>query len=186
MTPLPQPARRVRDRLARARGALAAIAVGTLVLTGCAQAPGTAAVVEGRVVADRDVQRTVQDLTEMLPNPLAAEQVLVGLIVGPFFVDAAAEHGVGVSDDEARALATQIAAGQEREVGELGRSTIDLLKFSLASEELSRLPDGAEIIRGIEEQVFSADIEVSPRYGEFTETGQIVAPSLPWIGEPQA
>lgn len=179
-----QPGRRARARLSRA--AVAAVAAGTLLLSGCAQGPGNAAVVDGRVISEREVQRTAADLRQLLPNPLGASDVLVALVVGPYFVDAAAENGVGVSDDQARSLAGQIATGQGREVGdlELGQGTLDLLKFTLATERLQQLPDGGEVLRTVEDEVFSADIDVSPRYGELSETGQIVRPELPWMAPP--
>lgn len=179
----PPTARRPR----RARTVFAALLVaGAVLLAGCAQAPGTAAVVDGRVVSEREVQRTTADLRALLPNPLDGSAVLVALIVGPYFVDAAAENGVGVSDDQARALAGQIAAGQGREVGDLdlGQGTLDLLKFTLASERLAQLPEGQEVLRAVEDEVFAADIDVSPRYGDLGETGQLVRPELPWMGEP--
>lgn len=176
-----------RPRRNRALTALTALTLaGAVLLSGCAQGPGTAAVVDGRVVSQQEVQRTTQDLAALLPNPLDGSAVLVALMVGPYFVDAAAENGVGVSDDQARALATQIAAGQEREVADvdLSRSTLDLLKFTLASERLAQLPNGAEVLRAVEDEVFAADIDVSPRYGDLSETGQLVRPTMPWLSTP--
>lgn len=172
--------RRPRARLARASAALAV--VGAVLLGGCAQSPGTAAVVEGRVVSESAVQRTTQELAELLPNPLDTSTVLVALVVGPFFIDAAAQNGVGVSDDQARELAARIAESQGVEPDEdalagMSRGTLDVFRFTLATQQL-----GQDVIRDVEEQVFAADIDISPRYGDFDETGRLVTPDLPWIG----
>lgn len=190
VTPRPQTARRPR---ALTRAAAATVTAGALLLGGCAQGPGTAAVIDGRTISETTVQQTRAELDALLPSPIDPRTVVVALMVGPYFVAAAAENGVGVSEGEARRLAEQLAGSSGpqpvegepsgQQAPEIGQGTLDVLRFSLASEQLARIPQAAEVIAEVEATVFEAGIDVSPRYGDLDpQTGQLVRPEMPWLG----
>jgi hypothetical protein len=185
--PMPPGWRARPSRTARtARAAVILAVTGAVLLGGCAQSPGTAAVVEGRTISENQLQQAQADLDTLLPNRIDPQTVLVALMVGPFFIDAAAANGVGVSDAQARDLAQQIAAQGGGQVGSLGEGALEVLRFTLASDNLTRLPQAGEVIGDVERRIFEADIDVSPRYGDLDqETGQLVRPASPWIGAPR-
>ncbi|WP_225755374.1 hypothetical protein [Actinotalea sp. Marseille-Q4924] len=172
---------RTRRRAART---VAALAVGAALLTGCAQTPGTAAVVDGRTITEATLQEATAELGTLIPQGIPTQQVLINLIAAPFLLDAAAAAGAGVSEAEAVQLAEQLAAQAGlAETPELGDGSLTVLRSTLAQQKLTQSPDAAEVFASFEEELTNADVELSPRYGSFdlTAPGGIVAPERPWI-----
>lgn len=160
----------------RAASAVAAVAL----LVGCSAQPGTAAVVDGRTISQADLDRTHADLTQIIPQ-LDARTTLVALMVGPYFIEAAEENGVGVSESQARDFAEQNAAAAGVESA-FGDGAVEVLRFSLAAEQLGGLPDGQAVVAGVEDEILAADIDVNPRYGDLDPaTGQLVAEAPSWL-----
>lgn len=172
---------RTRRRAGRTAVALAA---GALLLAGCSQVPGTAAVVDGRTITEGTLQQATDDLGQLVPQGIPTQQVLINLIAAPYLLEAAAEAGAGVSEAEAVQLAEQLAAqaGLD-EVPELGDGALDVLRATLAQQKLSQSADPAGAFASFEEDLAAADVVLSPRYGTFdlTAPGGIVAPDRPWI-----
>lgn len=172
---------RTRHRAARTAVALA---VGAALLTGCAQTPGAAAVVDGRTISETTLQRATAELGTLVPSGIPTEQVLINLIAAPYLLDRATRAGAGVSDAEARQLGDQLAAQAGlAEAPELGEGSLTVLRATLAQQKLAQQPDAAEVFAEFEEDLAAADVELSPRYGSFdlTSPGGIVAPERPWI-----
>ncbi|MBC7290931.1 MAG: hypothetical protein H5T83_06295 [Actinotalea sp.] len=171
-----------RTRRHAARTAVA-LAVGAVLLTGCAGAPGTAAVVDGRVITESALQRTTAELGRLVPQGIPAQQVLINLIAAPYLIDAAAEIGAGVSEAEARQLAEQLAAQAGLgEVPELGPGSLDVLRATLAQGKISQSQDPGAVFAEFEQELAEADVELSPRYGSFDlDAGGIVPTQRDWI-----
>lgn len=163
----------------------AAVLAVALTLGGCAGDPRAAATVDGRTVTTQTLHQTVEDLSPFV----SADQrnVLVALVVAPHFIDAAAEHGVGVSEADARELIDQNleAAGVAPET-EIGDGAVEVVRFTIAANNLSALPDAQEVLSGLDREIQALDIDVNPRFGSFDAgTGSIVAGDVPWIISPQ-
>jgi len=172
---------RTRRRAARTAVALA---VGAALLTGCAQAPGTAAVVDGRTITEGTLQRATSELGTLVPSGIPTQQVLINLIAAPFLLDRATDAGAGVSEAEARQLADELAAQAGlAETPDLGEGSLTVLRATLAQQKLAQRPDAGEVFAAFAEDLAAADVDLSPRYGSFdlTAPGGIVAPERPWI-----
>lgn len=170
----------------RAPVAVAALGV-ALVLGGCSGNPGTAAVAGDRTISQASLVRTQQDLGVIIDAP-DASAVLIALVVAPVFIEAAAEHGVGVSEEDARGLIAQnaVAAGIDP-VPELGDGAVEVVRFTMAAQNIQGLADGADILSGIDADVAALDIDVNPRYGGLNIDTQRIEPlTLPWIVAPAA
>lgn len=163
--------------------ALAAV----LVLGGCSASPGAAAVAGDRTISQDDLERTQRDLGTVIESP-GASAVLMAMVVAPLFIEAAADNGVGVSEEDARTLITQsaVAAGIDP-VPELGDGAVEVIRFTLAKQEIDGLPDAADVIAGVDQQIVDLHVEVNPRYGDLNlETQRIEPLALPWIVAPTA
>lgn len=162
-------------------GATAATVTVAAALAGCSAQPGTAAVVDGRTITQSQLEDTHADLAPVLEG-LDVRTTLVTMIVAPFFIEAAEENGVGVSADQAEATARQSAEQAGTAYQPLGEDALEVVRFTMAAQQLQTLPDGAEVLSDVEEQIFAADLDVNPRYGDLDEeTGQLVRAPLPWI-----
>ncbi|MCL3861302.1 SurA N-terminal domain-containing protein [Actinotalea sp. K2] len=173
-----------RSPRAAVRAALA-VAVGAALLAGCASQPGAAAVVDGRSITQAELNRTATELAPLITGT-DIRVVLSALISAPSFIDAAAEHGVGVSVAETRALMDEAAVRTgATEVTDWGDGSVALVRFTLASQSLQGLPDAATVVAEVNEQVRGLDVQVNPRYGALDRTtGAITPVALPWITAP--
>ena len=75
---------RTRRRAART---VVALVAGAALLSGCAQAPGTAAVVDGRTISEGTLQRATEDLGQLVPQGIPTQQVLINLVAAPFLLE---------------------------------------------------------------------------------------------------
>ena len=158
-----------------------------LVLTGCAANPGTAAVAGDRTISQASLVRTQQDLGVIIEAP-DASAVLIALVVAPVFIEAAAEHGVGVSVEDARGLIAQNAAAAGIDpVPEFGEGAVQVVRFTMAAQNIQGLADGADVLRAIDADVAALDVDINPRYGGLNVDTQRIEPlTLPWIVAPAA
>ena len=163
---------------------LAGAAVTTLV--GCSARPGVAAVVDDRTITQDDVSATQQDLRVLIPD-LDAGSVVSAMVAAPYYIDAAAQNGVGVSSEEAREfLELNLDARQAEDAAsgapaEMGDGAVEVIRFTLAAQNIETLPDAQQILQGVSEQIGEADLEINPRYGELDAFGEIVPIALPWL-----
>jgi len=152
------------------------------ILAGCSVSPGDAAVVGDRRISQAYLEQATTELAPLLSNPEPAS-VLSVLVVAPTFIDAAAEHGVGVSADEARTLLEEsaVSAGIDP-VPAFGEAALEVALFSLSLQNLQGLPDGDVVVAEVQAASAELDVDVNPRYGSLDPaTGQISATTPDWI-----
>lgn len=172
----------------RKRGLATAAVVLGLVLGGCAAQPGAAAVVDGQRIGENQVARAVADFTAVTGQPVDTQAMLSTLIIAPILLDVAAQGGVAASDAEAVALLDGQAQALGRTAPEegYGEGVIQVAKMTIVNQGLMTAPNAQELVGQVNERVAQADIEVSPRYGDFDPNiGQIVTEPLPWIAPGQ-
>lgn len=171
-----------------ARATAVATALGLVLgLAGCTAAPGIAAVAGDRTITQAELVRTQEDLSLLIEAPDAAS-VLYAMTIAPFYIEAAADNGVGVSLEEARAAMAQNAANKGIEnLPALGDGAVDVFRSAMAAQNITALPDAEEILAGAQQEIAELDLDVNPRYGTVdTRTGQVAPLTLPWIVTPGA
>ncbi|HYN66026.1 MAG TPA: hypothetical protein VES93_04000 [Ornithinibacter sp.] len=173
------------------RRSVAAIAVGAaLVLAGCSgpAGPDRAAVVDGQVLSERELQTTVgqvnglQPALEQIQGPLSATSTLNVLVQGPVYLAYLRDRGVVVSDTVARQQAEQRGVADPAD----GTLTVIKLNSALAAAQDSGEFGEADAV-AIQQQILDLDVEVNPRYGtRDTTTGAIQLTTPDWVTSPDA
>ena len=137
------------------RGGIAAgVLAGVLAVSGCATAD-TAAVVNGQRITEQEVQEATGQITKAYPDSsLSTSNALSSLVMARFINQVANESGKGLSDSAARAAITEIP--------EPSAATLELVKSSLASQQLSSVEQGKVV-----ELAKKAQVTMNPRYGTF-------------------
>lgn len=151
-----------------------------LALGGCTAQPGSAAIVDGERIATTTVDRATRELNQLFT--VDTRGVLSMLIVAPIYLDEASDLGLGKSQDEARAYLTDVAVANELDLdaADVSDATLDILRFDMAVRDMNQLVDPAPVVDRINGRLAELDVDVNPRFGEFT--GQVVAPTTPeWI-----
>ncbi len=167
------------------RSALGAVAVAVslaLSLSACSIRPGAAAVVDGRVISQDELETAQQEVEPLIPG-ITASAILGVLIATPIYVKAAEENGVAVSVDDARTLLASAAtsAGLPADHS-YGEGAVDMARLSLVSDKLSKLDGGQEIVAEVQAAVQRQEVTVNPRYGTFDPTtGQVTLSEPDWI-----
>lgn len=162
--------------------AIAIALVAALALGGCAADHGAAAVVDGKPIAASTVDRAASELNQIFM--VDARGVVTLLIVTPSYLDAARELGVATSHDEAREYVAQVAADSGVDVDPEGLSdaSLDILSLALSEQRMAQLPEAAEVFAEIRAEISELDVEVNPRFGEFSFDNLAVIPTTPeWI-----
>jgi len=165
------------------RGIAAAALLAGLALGGCSANPGAAAVVDGQRISEEELARTVADFSTVVGQPVEARQLLGTLIVAPAILEVAADYGVAASDEEAAQLLDgQLEAAGETPPEEYSDGVIQVAKVVIVNQQMMMAPDANAAIEEVNARIAEADIEVSPRYGEFDPAaGEVLADELPWI-----
>lgn len=170
----------------RIRVATAAVvlALGAGLLTGCSGEPGTAAVVDGRRITVDELDAALTDLGPLVKVP-TPDAILSVMIIAPYFTQAAADHGVGISDAQAQQTLAQAAASAKVPAMEhYSEGALDLARAQLAGNALGALPDGDQVLAEIEQEIKALDPQISPRFGTFDPaTGTMTPTTYPWIVE---
>lgn len=169
-------------RTARAMRAGTAAALAVLLIAGCTGRPNTAAVVDGRRISESELDRTVRELGPMLSTS-APRDVLVALVVGPTFAQVAADHGVGVSDDDARALLDTVAESSGVTApASYGDGSLLVARYSQAVTNIQSLEDATDVLADANARVQGLDLDLNPRYGSLDlATGATSDADMPWI-----
>lgn len=164
------------------RGIAAATLLAGLTLSGCSAHPGAAAVVDGEQISQHEVSRAVTDFAAVTGQQVDAAAMLSTLIVAPVLIEVGAQHDLAVSDEEAVDLLDRQAESTGTTAPEdgYGDGVIQLAKMTLVNSNLSALPNAAQVVEEVNARIMGADVEVSPRYGEF-DGGSITPEALPWI-----
>lgn len=158
---------------------VAAVVVTVLAVAGCSAQSGAAAVVEGRTIPIDEVHRATEELAPYLQDA-SPSSVLMLLVAEPVFDRVARENGVGVSEQEARDVLEQVAAGAEGEdagpTPEFGPGAVTVARFTLLQQRLQERPDGAELLERVTTELEGLDVEVNPRFGRFDLAGGGITP----------
>lgn len=164
---------------------LAALVAAAALVAGC-QAPGTAAVVNGERITDREVTEFVEDQNRILPqNPVTLADGVTSLTFERIMTPVAASYDVGISDQQAVELINQTLVSMgEPEVTEadLSQAVIDVYRAILFTFEMQTSEIGGELAVAMQDAIMEADVEVNPRYGLQGSDGVLFEPFLhPWI-----
>jgi cytochrome c551/c552 len=170
-----------RTRRSVSVAVIVAVAVG---LTACAGRPGTAATVDGEPVSEAELAQTVADWTQIAPaNPAT---VLQELVISPFVIDAAAQAGVGASEEDGRAILRTAAeaAGTDPADLHVGPGLLLVGQRFAAQQAAQEAGRASAVEQAATEAIGAADIQVSPRYGTWEVLG-VVEVENPWfVGAP--
>ncbi|MEZ0447920.1 hypothetical protein [Cellulomonas sp. ICMP 17802] len=170
----------------RATGALVALAT-TAVLAGCTGQPGAAAVVDGTAIPTADVRAALEELAPYFQG-VTTTNVLAVLVQEPTVVELADEKGVGVSDQDAKALLDSVV--QQKVKGSTATFTAPSLavaKYSIAYTNLQGLSDATAVGKEIDKRLRALDVDVNPRFGSLEDGNQVADPTpAPWLVKAKA
>jgi creatinine amidohydrolase/Fe(II)-dependent formamide hydrolase-like protein len=141
--------------LSALRGSVvAAVVVGVLAVSGCATAQ-TAAVVNGHRITEQDLQEATSQINATYPDStLTTANALSSLVMASFINQVADEAGKGLSDSAAKAAVAEIT--------EPTATTLELVKSSVAAQQLTSAEQGKVV-----ELASKATVTINPRYGTF-------------------
>jgi hypothetical protein len=171
----------VRSSVVRRRAlGLVVLLLGAVTTAGCSPEAGAAAVVEGRAIPDADLQAAAAQLGPYLDGATPSSLLLV-LVAEPTVEQVAAEKGVAVSDQQARAQLTALV-GDAPDAPDFGPEAVAVAQFSLLQQQLNQLPDAAAVQDDILARLQDLDVDVNPRYGELDFSRGGIAPvEHPWL-----
>ncbi|HWJ85664.1 MAG TPA: hypothetical protein VNR62_09550 [Cellulomonas sp.] len=166
---------------ARRIGALLlALGVGAT-LAGCSGQPGAAAVVDGRAIPASDVREVMTELGAYFQGATTPNVITV-LAQEPTVVDVAAEHGVGVSEQDAAKLLDQaVAASGSKETPTFSDASMAVARYSVAYTNITGLADDA-VTSELADRLAKLDVTVNPRFGSNGEGSAVADPKpFPWL-----
>lgn len=178
------------SRKSRPLGIAASLTAAGLALTACAGQPGAAALVDGQRISENEVAQTVEVWQPLLQDRLSPAAMLAPMIQAPVLLDVAADHGIGVSVEDAeqylddRAEQAQVTPPEEYPDG-----AVEVARMQIVVELLNGgSVDAQQISTDLTERIGELDVELSPRYGEWDPEaagGSFIAPTTPeWILAP--
>jgi hypothetical protein len=153
-----------------------------LVTAGCGNTEANrAAVVDGRVIHETEVQSAMTQVNSMDPallqQQLSPSTTLTALIQAPIVLDYLAGKGVVASETVAREEARQ------RGVADPSAGTLEIVRYAraLTDAQNSAVLTQAESIE-LSQALQQQDVVVNPRYGEFDPGSAAVSVTLPdWV-----
>lgn len=165
------------------RRTVAALVLGAALATaGCgATTADRAAVVDGSVISETELQAAMREVNGMEPallqQPLTPSGTLTALVQAPVVLAVLAEKGVAVSDSVARQAAAQ------RGLREPSEATLQIVRLATAigTAQEQGLVTEAEATE-VNTRLAALDVEVNPRYGTYDAQAasiQLTQPS--WI-----
>lgn len=157
----------------RTTTAVAVLALGAAGLAGCGAAPGpgVAAVSEGVVITEKQIDDVMADFERAgAGGQIQRGSVVAMLAMRPVILEVAKNSGAVIGEDAVRAgLAQQLPGASE--------ATVQFQQTQATGGAMNEATLGE-----FEKAMQSADIEVSPRYGSY-DPQQGFAPSTPnWLG----
>ncbi|MHB8274215.1 MAG: SurA N-terminal domain-containing protein [Dermatophilaceae bacterium] len=168
------PSQHLRSTLGRTRAsglafATALVIGATLVLSGCgAQEAGAAAIVNGTVISEQDVQSVPEQLNKLAQGgqQLRTSDALLSLILAPYVLAEAKRAGKTVSASQARLVIAKVS--------DPSPSTIEFVQMQLAVRQLDQASKTS-----IVNELGKAKITINPRYGSFDAKKVAIAPISP-------
>jgi hypothetical protein len=159
------PSKHLRSTLGFVLGAV-------LTLSACGpQEVGAAAIVDGKVIKDKDVQTVALQLNTLAQGEqkLSTGNVVLSLILAPYVSSEAARAKKSVSDSAVRKVIAK--------VGKPSPSTMEFVRMQLALQALDEASRASILTK-----IAKARITVNPRYGTFdAKQVALVASSPNWI-----
>jgi len=162
---------------------VAALALGAaLVTAGCGDTQANrAAVVDGTVIPETEVQATMAEVNGMDPallkDKLTPSSALTALIQGPVILDYLASKGVVVSETVAREDAKQ------RGIEDPSDGTLEVIRLanSLSTAQQNGALGQGEAVE-LTQKLTSLKVSVNPRYGTFDREQAVVGVTTPsWV-----
>ncbi|ANS78729.1 hypothetical protein SGUI_1333 [Serinicoccus hydrothermalis] len=164
-----------------------AAAVAALALSGCSGVGMTEGVViEGTGYSVSEVQEAAEQLSEVSPEPVAVGTVIYQAGVAPLLTRYFNDTSYEVTEDDVRRTLSE--AGLQGEASDLTVQAVTFQQYgavlgdqeALADEELA--PVIGELQTLSPEDIGSLEVEVNPRFGSWSATGDGVLPQVPeWI-----
>jgi hypothetical protein len=166
-----------RRRAARALTTLGAAGL-ALGLTACSGAgnPTAAAVVEGRVISERDVQTVVAELPLEVTGgaQVAPSQIVSVLMVSEIVEDVAREFTGVTGRDEARELLQAVDTDADREPFDYSDATLDAIAVNVMLNNIQQTDVAAPVLEErLQELQSGGDVQMNPRYGRVGEDGSL-------------
>ena len=165
------------------RRSVAALVLGAALATaGCgATTADRAAVVDGSVISETELQSAMREVNGMEPallqQPLTPSGTLTALVQAPVVLAVLADKGVAVSDSVARQAAAQ------RGLAEPSEATLQIVRLATAigTAQEQGVVTEAEA-NEVNKRLAELDVEVNPRYGTYDATNASVTLTQPaWI-----
>lgn len=187
MTPR-TPGRRTASRALVALGSVA-LALGA---TACSAAgdPSAAAVVDGRVIPESDVQTALSELPPEITGGQAIPpgELLSVFVVGDVVRDVAREFTGVTSDEQAREQLRALDEGAGRAPVEYSDATVDLIALLIMQQNINQTDVAfPELQERAAELQASGDVQINPRYGRLNDGAiQFNAFTHDWLAEPPA
>lgn len=162
---------------------LFALVAAAALLGGCAQPPGTAAVVNGERITEQQVAAASETFAALLGSVPSGAAIVDALVKEAVVTPVAANYGLTASDaDVVQYLGEYaIATGTEPLAAE-DYTAAGLLagRYLVLMGEAQGSPNADVIITDVLTAFRTAEIEVSPRYGDYDENGQLLPVVQPW------
>lgn len=150
----------------------------TLVLSACGtQQAGSAAIIDGQTISDKDVHETTLQLNTLARTPqekFTPSTVLVQMIVAKYVLPEAERAGKTATDAQARQVIAKVASPS--------RLTLDFVRSQLVIQSLTSAGQASVLAK-----IRKAKVTVNPRYGTFTFNADglgITPPAPNWIKAP--
>jgi hypothetical protein len=144
----------------------------TLALSACgAKEAGAAAIVNGTVISDQDVQTVTSQLNTLsdVEQKLSSSDALLSLILAPYVLAEAERAGKTVSASQARKVIDKVA--------DPSPTTVEFVRMQLAVPQLDDAGRAAVV-----KEIGKARITINPRYGTFDAKRVALNPISPnWI-----
>ncbi len=168
-----------RSRVARATAALTLAVAASLSVSACGTGagPGVAAVTDGQVIHESDLDDIAADFSRVQGAQAPSRSEMVALLVArPYVLQSLSSKGTALTEQGVRELLGQ-------ELPDPSEATVRYIQAASSQQQLDQAA-----VQQIQQTMAAADIEVNPRYGEFEPGQGLVPPQENWIlsATPQA
>ncbi|MGC5628613.1 hypothetical protein ACPYO6_10260 [Georgenia sp. Z1344] len=154
-----------------------ALALGAL-LAGCSANPGTAAVIDGEEMSEREAQSVAGELVGVFGQELTTVDAVMNYAYSDAITRVAGENGLTVSDQAVRdQLATMTEQSGYTPDGDYLPQTLEIVESLMLAGQLQ---SDQALSTQVTEAMSEVDIELNPRYGT-VEGGQYAQPAHPWL-----
>lgn len=154
---------------------LTALVAAAALLAGC-QAPGTAAVVNGERLTDRDVAQFVAEAQELLNQDVSLAAGVSNLTIQMLLEPVALDHDAMVSDEEVLETLNDIrdlSGMPPVALSEVSDPTLDALRAEIWSMNIQSGQASQEFSVAAIDALNEADVEVNRRYQMFGTEGTL-------------